>query len=287
MKRAPAGTWYFPELFMMNALTFDVEDWFCAHNLHGVVRRSEWSRSTPRVTETTRRILALLQEHGVQATFFVLGWIAEHHPALVREIRDGGHEIATHGYSHTPLTAMTPETFERDLDRALAVTRPLAGHDIAGFRAPSFTITSSTLWALDILKSRNILYDSSVVPTGLHPDYGIPDAPLAMYQHQNTLIEIPLSCVEIAGRRIPCAGGAYFRFFPYSITRHFIDRTHREGRPVIFYLHPWEIDPGQPRLRLPLLRTIRQYYNLEKTFAKLEQLLLDYRFTSIRTLTGI
>lgn len=272
---------------MINALTFDVEDWFCAHNVERAVRRCEWNRAVPRVAVTTRRILSLLRRHDTEATFFVLGWIAERYPDLVREIHDHGHEIATHGYSHTPLTAMTPAMFEWDLDRAISITQEITRAEIAGFRAPSFTITSSTLWAVDILRSRNIRYDSSIFPTGMHPDYGIPDAPLAIFRHGNGVMEIPLSCAEIAGRRVPCAGGAYFRFLPYSITRRLIDICRRQGRPVIFYLHPWEIDADTPRVRLPLLRSIRQYHNLENTFAKLEQLLLDYRFTSIRTLLGI
>lgn len=272
---------------MMNALTFDVEEWFCAHNMERAVRRCEWDRSDSRVVVTTRRILTLLRCHDIEATFFVLGWIAERYPDLVREIHDHGHEIATHGYSHTPLTAMTPSMFEWDLERAVSITEKITGGNIVGFRAPSFTVTASTLWAVDILRRRNILYDSSIFPTGVHPQYGIPDAPLAIYRHGNGLMEIPLSCAEIAGQRVPCAGGAYFRFLPYFITRHLINICHRQGRPVIFYLHPWEIDHDMPRVRLPLLRAIRQYHNLEKTFAKLEQLLLDYRFTSIRTLLGI
>ncbi len=272
---------------MLNALTFDIEDWFCANNLNNAVPRNSWESATPRVAETTRRILELLRRYRVEATFFVLGWVAERYPGLVREIHDGGHEIATHGYSHTPLTSMTPPAFERDLDRALALTEAITGLPVLGFRAPSFTITPSTLWALDVLKDRGLLYDSSVFPTGVHPEYGISDAPLGMYAHGNNLLEIPLSCAEFGGRRIPCAGGAYFRCFPYRITRSLIARCHRQNRPVIFYLHPWEIDEGHPRIPLSPLRAFRQYYNLKKTLPKLERLLLDYHFTSIRKLIGI
>lgn len=272
---------------MINALTFDVEEWFCTSNLEMFVPPREWGRAISRIELSTKNILDLLARHRVEATFFVLGWVAERHPDLIREIHDRGHEIATHGYSHTRLTAMTPDAFACDLDRAVGITESITGAGIHGFRAPSFTITHSTLWAVDILKDRNFQYDSSVVPTGLHPDYGIPDAPLTMYRHDNSLLEIPISCAEIAGRRVPCSGGAYFRFYPYALTRRLIDRCHRRGYPVIFYLHTWEIDAETPRIPLPPLRAIRHYHNLEGTFAKLEQLLLDYRFTSIRTLIGI
>lgn len=272
---------------MLNALTFDIEEWFCANNLDAAVHRSSWESLAPRVAETTRRILRLLDRHRVEATFFVLGWVAERHPDLVREIHNCGHEIASHGYSHTPLTSMTLPAFERDLERALAVTEAITGAPVLGFRAPSFTITPSTLWALDVLKDRGLLYDSSVFPTGVHPEYGISDAPLGMYAHRNALLEIPLSCAELAGQRIPCAGGAYFRCFPYRLTRALIDRCHRQNRPVIFYLHPWETDDLHPRVPLSPLRAFRQYYNLKKTLPKLEQLLLDYQFTSIRRLIGI
>ncbi len=272
---------------MVNALTFDVEDWFCASNLDDIVRRSDWAGCTPRIVDTTRRILLLLKRHRIEATFFVLGWVAEHYPDLVREIYDDGHEVATHGYSHRLLTAMNPVTFGEDLDRALTITNDIIGDQVLGFRAPSFTVLPSTLWALDILKARGIIYDSSVFPVKIHPGYGIAGAPLGIYRHRNTLLEIPLSCAEIAGRRVPCAGGAYFRFSPYSLTRSLFARCHNQGRPVIFYLHPWEIDPEQPRVRLSPLRSLRQYYNLEKTFSKLEQLLHDYQFTSLRKLIGI
>lgn len=271
---------------ILNAFTVDLEEWFCSYALRSATPYEEWDRCESRITAPARRLLELLSRHGVEGTFFVLGWVAERHPDLIREIADRGHEIASHGYSHSLITEMSPSEFERDLERALEVIEKITGKRIDGYRAPCFTVTQRTLWALDLLRAAGLRYDSSVFPYGAHPDYGIADAPLVIYRHRNGLLEVPMSCAIVAGRRIPCGGGGYFRLMPYSLTKALIDRCHREGRGVIFYIHPWELDPTQPRMRLGAVESFRQYNNLESTERKLEHLLLDYTFTSIRTLLG-
>ncbi len=269
---------------MKNALTIDLEDWFCANNLRITI--DEWDRRDLRVVENTHRILDLLDRHSVQATFFVLGWIADRVPALVQEIEQRGHEIATHGYSHTLLTEMTPAEFEADLCRALEVTRRLVTQPLLGFRAPSFTITRKTLWALDILARHGIKYDSSIFPVRFHPDYGMPDAALSIHRI-GPIIEVPMSVARILGRNIPCSGGGYFRVFPYAITRFLLQQCNREGRPAVFYLHPWEVDPGQPRVKLSFSKSFRHYMNLDKTLERLDHLLDDFEFAPVREVLGL
>jgi polysaccharide deacetylase family protein (PEP-CTERM system associated) len=272
---------------MINALSIDLEDWFHVHNMSQIIRREDWERCELRVVENTRRLLDLLTRYHTRATFFVLGWVAERVPDLIGEIERHGHEIASHGYSHTLLTQMTPESFETDLHKALHITRLIARQDVIGFRAPSFTITNKTLWALDILTRHGIRYDSSVFPIGFHPDYGMATAPLHIYNISPLLIEFPLSCASILGKRIPCSGGGYFRIFPYALTRRLIHYCNKRNHPIVFYLHPWEIDPAQPRKKLPWLKQFRHYYNLDKTFNRLERLLNDFRFTSIREVLSL
>ena len=272
---------------MKNALSIDLEDWFCVYNLSGVIKREDWEKCEFRVGESTERLLLLLKKHNIQATFFVLGWVAEKAPQLIQRIRDEGHEIACHTYSHLLLTQVNPVEFEDDLVKALEVLRRNGIENVLGFRAPSFTLVKETKWVLDILEKYGFRYDSSVVPIGFHPEYGLPDAPLAPYKITQKLYEVPLSCVEIGGKRIPICGGAYFRFFPYWFIRWGIKKCHEEGRPVVFYFHPWEIDPGQPRVKLRVDKYFRHYYNLRKNEKKLMKLLQDFEFTSIKELLGI
>jgi len=270
---------------MTNAMSVDVEDWFCVSNLTSAIGAEDWDQCELRVVDNTRRLLKLFGEHQIEATFFVLGWIAERVPELVREIESQGHEIGTHGYSHRMITQMTPEEFEQDLKKALDLMATCTEQPMRGFRAPSFTITKQTApWALDILARHGIEYDSSVFPIGLHPDYGIPDSPLGIHAITPSLTEVPLSCAVVLGKKIPCSGGGYFRIFPYAVTRRLIRRCNRQGRPVIFYLHPWEVDPGQPRVKLPWTRRFRHYCNLKRTERRLGRLLRDFQFTSIRNL---
>ncbi len=268
---------------MKNALSIDLEDWFCAHNLG--IRIEDWENRELRVVPNARRILDLLEQHHVHVTFFVLGWIAERVPDLIQEIERRGHEIATHGYSHTLLTETRPEEFEVDLCRALEVTRALVDQPILGYRAPSFTVTGKTLWALEILARNGIKYDSSVFPVRFHPDYGIPDAALSIHR-MGTITEVPMSVARVLGRNVPCCGGGYFRIFPYTATRWLMRRCNHEGRPVIFYVHPWEIDPGQPRMQLSFSKSFRHYMNLDKTLVRLDHLLDDFEFGPVREVLG-
>jgi len=270
-----------------NALSIDLEEWFCGHILEHGLSRKNWDRQELRVVGVTRLLLKILQRHRTKATFFILGWLAEREPELVNEIETLGHEIGTHGYSHTSLTKMTADEFEADLTNALKVTRKYIRGEILGFRAPHFTITKKTMWALDILVRHGIKYDSSVFPIGLHPDYGISDAQLDIYRITPDIIEVPLSTVSVLGVRIPCGGGGYFRLYPYRLTKSFLDRCNRKGRPAVFYLHPWELDPHQPRLKLPYLSRFRHYNNLDKTSYRLNRLLEDFEFTTIREVLGL
>jgi len=273
---------------VVNALSIDLEDWFCVYNLSQIVPRETWDGRELRVVDSTRRILDLFARHRTRATFFVLGWIADRVPHLIREVAERGHEIAVHGYSHTLVTRMTEPEFEADLLESVAAVRRCGlEHEIIGFRAPSFTIVKRTMWALAILEKHGFRYDSSVFPIGFHPDYGIGDAPMDPYPVTERLREYPMSCVEFMGRRLPCSGGGYFRLMPYAYTRWAIRRLNREGRAAVFYLHPWEVDPGQPRVSLPLSKRIRHYYGLARTEAKLERLLKDFRFTTIRDVLAV
>jgi polysaccharide deacetylase family protein (PEP-CTERM system associated) len=270
---------------MRNVMSVDVEDWFCVYNLSAHIRYEDWDRCESRVERNTIRLLDIFRKHRVEATFFVLGWVADRFPDLVREIEHQGHEIASHGYSHRLLTMMRPSEFRADLERSLEVLARVTTQKVRGFRAPSFSITRKTLWAVEILRELGMEYDSSVFPIGFHPEYGIPGSELGPHQLAEGVIELPMSVARVLGWKIPCCGGGYFRLYPYALTRHLIRRCQAEGRPVIFYLHPWEADPGQPRVRgMPWSKAFRHYNNLEKTEARLERLLEEFSFTSVRTL---
>lgn len=266
---------------MVNVFSVDLEDWFCVQNLNGIIPRDQWGACESRVEKNTIRLLDLLDRRKVQATFFVLGWVAERHPGLIQEVHRRGHEIATHGYSHSLLTSMTPEHFQADLDRSLEVLAGCVSSPVLGFRAPSFSVTRKTWWALDILRTRGLRYDSSVFPAGFHPDYGVPDSRLEAHSILDGLLEVPMSCALVGGRKVPCSGGGYFRLYPYAVTRRLMRQCNRQGRPVMFYIHPWEIDPEQPRVSgMPALKRFRHYNNLDRTMGRLERLLEDFEFTS-------
>lgn len=267
---------------MKNALSIDLEDWFCVYNLSKVITKKDWDNYELRVVESTTRILDIFSKHKVEATFFVLGWVAERVPELIREVEARGHEIASHGYSHTLLTQMSPQEFEDDLKKALEVTKKCTNSEILGFRAPSFTITQKTMWAIDILAKHGFRYDSSIYPIRIHPDYGIPNGSLNIYPIHSSLMEFPMSCAEFGGIRIPCSGGGYFRMFPYSMTKALLKRCNKQNRPAIFYLHSWEVDPLQPRVKVNPIKGFRHYFNLDKTIDRLNRLLSDFEFTSVR-----
>jgi polysaccharide deacetylase family protein (PEP-CTERM system associated) len=268
-------------------MSVDLEDWFCVYNLSRLIRYADWDQCESRVERSTMRLLDLFARYRVQATFFVLGWVADRFPELVQEVERQGHEIASHGYSHQLLTSMQPEEFRVDLQRSLEALSKASSKAVWGFRAPSFSLTRSTLWAVDILSESGLRYDSSVFPVQFHPEYGIPDAELGPYRLRQNLTELPMSVAEIAGRRIPCCGGGYFRLYPYPVTRALMRRCNKQGRPVVFYLHPWEIDPEQPRVEgLSWSKRFRHYNHLGKTEERLEQLLNDFAFTTARELLG-
>ena len=270
-------------------MSIDLEDWFCVNNLSHVIDRKDWDKCELRVHESTQRILSLFDKHRTRATFFVLGWVAARLPELIREIEAKGHEIAIHGYNHLLLTEITPEEFDEDLARALETIRDCGIKQIPiGFRAPSFTVVAKTQnWALKTLEKYNFKYDSSVFPVGFHPDYGVADAPLIPYKITETLFEFPMSCLEVFGKRLPFSGGGYFRLFPYSYTKFCMRKCNREGRPAVFYLHPWELDPGQPRIKINRSKSIRHYRNLDQTEKRLDQLLGDFKFTTIKEVLGL
>jgi polysaccharide deacetylase family protein (PEP-CTERM system associated) len=273
---------------VMNVMSVDVEDWFSVENMRGIIPRQDWDKLESRVERNVARLLDLFSARQIEATFFVLGWIAERHPDMVREIARRGHEVASHGYSHTMLTRMTPEEFSADLAQSLEMFARAGVRNVLGFRAPTFSVTRTTMWATDVMKSCGLAYDSSVFPIGFHPDYGIGDAPLEPHQLPNGIWELPMSCAEILGKRIPCSGGGYFRLFPYPVMRALVRRANAQGRPVVFYLHPWEIDPDQPRIQaMPRLKRFRHYNNLDRTYARLERLLGDFPFTSARRLLNL
>jgi polysaccharide deacetylase family protein (PEP-CTERM system associated) len=266
-------------------MSVDVEDWFCVHNLSRLIPYADWDKCESRVERSTTRLLDLFGKHRVEATFFVLGWVADRFPDLVREIERRGHEVATHGYSHQLLTFMQPEDFRADLQRSLVVLARTTSQAVRGFRAPSFSLTKKTLWAVDILRESGIQYDSSVFPVAFHPDYGIADADLRPHRLAEGLTELPMGVAEVLGRRIPCSGGGYFRLYPYAVTRALMRRCNQQGRPVMFYLHPWEADPEQPRVAgLSWSKRFRHYNNLDRTEERLEWLLNDFAFTSARQL---
>jgi polysaccharide deacetylase family protein (PEP-CTERM system associated) len=266
---------------MNNALSFDVEDWFQVENLKPAIPRKLWDTLELRVEANTRKILALLREHHAKATFFILGWVAERCPELIRDIDRDGHEVASHGYGHHLVYSMTPADFREDVLRSKRTLENLIGKPVEGYRAPSFSITPETPWALDILKDAGFGYDSSIFPVSLHDRYGFPGASARPFAWPNGLREIPLAVYPIGKYFLPAAGGGYFRLFPYRYFRHAFMRLNRNRQAFTFYLHPWELDAGQPRVRVPWFYRFRHYVNLDKTEGRLRRLLSDFRFTTI------
>lgn len=266
---------------VVNALSVDVEDYFQVQALETVFPRRGWDNCELRVERNTERLLALFDEAGVKATFFTLGWVARRCPALVRRIAEGGHEVASHGYGHQRVDTAGPEAFRADVARARAVIEDAAGVAVKGYRAPTFSVGHHTPWAWPILEAEGHAYSSSVYPVR-RDLYGVPDAPLTLYRPAGVsrLVEIPISAVRLGGRNWPAGGGGYFRLLPYALSRMAIGRVNADGaRPAVFYLHPWEIDPGQPRVRgTPWKSRLRHYLSLSRTEARLRRLLRDARW---------
>ena len=267
---------------MCDALSVDLEDYYQVEAFAHHIPRSQWTSFPSRVRQNTERVLELLERCHCRATFFVLGWVAEREPALVREVAEAGHEIACHSYWHRRIPTLSPAEFREDVKQARQAIEDAAGVAVVGFRAPTFSITRQSLWALEILAELGFKYDSSIFPVR-HDLYGIPDAPRGIHQRQllsgNSIWEFPPSTVRLAGQNLPMAGGGYLRVFPMSFTRWAIRRIHHQDRlPVMVYFHPWELDPGQPRLRAGWRSRFRHYTGLEKMESRLEELLGNGRF---------
>jgi polysaccharide deacetylase family protein (PEP-CTERM system associated) len=267
-----------------NVISVDVEDYFHAESFADVVDRSRWETYASRVEVNNRRLLELFAAKGVSATFFVVGWVAERFPGLVREIVAAGHELACHSYWHRLIYKLTPAEFREDTQRAKTVLEQTAGKAIFGYRAPTYSIVSDSLWALEILVELGFVYDSSIFPIH-HDRYGIPTAPRAPFRiptASGQLIEFPITTFRFRQHNFPVGGGGYLRLLPEWYTNWGIGRVHREGLPVIAYVHPWEIDPAQPRLPGRLTSRLRHYTNLSKTYGRLNRMLESAPFTSFR-----
>ena len=263
-----------------NALSVDVEDYFQVAAFESVIARGDWNQYECRIPDNAGRLLDLFAKHGVHATFFTLGWVAERFPALVRRIAEAGHEVASHGYDHARLHTFTPEQLRADVVRTKDLLEQASGRPVLGYRAPSYSIGRDNLWALDVLGETGHQYSSSIYP--IHHDlYGMPEAPrFAFRAGQRGILEIPVTTVEVCGQKLPCGGGGYFRLLPYRWSRWALRRVNQVDRqPGIFYLHPWEIDPQQPRVRRAGLRSrFRHYLNLHAMQPRLERLLGDFRW---------
>jgi polysaccharide deacetylase family protein (PEP-CTERM system associated) len=278
------------EVTVANAMTVDVEDYFHVTAFDRIVSRDDWPKYESRVCGNTERLLSCFEEAGVRATFFVLGWVAERHPELVRRIAAGGHEIGSHGFSHRLVYQQTPQAFREDVRRARSAISSEAGVPVLGYRAPTFSVTSRSLWALDVLLEEGHAYDASVFPVH-HDRYGIPSSPRHFHQITRvagTLWECPPSTVRVAGVNLPVAGGGYFRLLPYAWTRWGISQINRrEHRPAVFYVHPWEIDSGQPRLGVSGFGAMRHYASLGKTEGRLKRLLGEFEWAPLGEVLGV
>lgn len=273
-----------------NALTVDVEDYFQVAALAEAIRYEDWPRMEYRVEKNTDRLLELFDRYSVKCTFFVLGWVAERSPALTRKIAQAGHEIASHGYSHQLVYSQEPQVFREETLRSKKILEDQIGREVNGYRAASYSITAQSRWALDILSEAGFVWDSSIFPVH-HDRYGMPGTPHRPYRLQTPagaeLTEFPLSTCRLGEYRLPIAGGGYFRLFPYWFSKWGLGSINREGRPFIFYLHPWEVDPGQPRFKVGLKSRFRHYNNLSRCYGRLERLLNDFEFGTVSQVLGL
>ena len=262
-----------------NAFTIDVEDYFQVSAFAPYIPRSEWDSRACRVERNVDRILGMLDAHGTKATFFTLGWIAERYPQLVRKIVAGGHELASHGYGHERASDLSEAAFFADIDSSRKLLEDLAGQQVKGYRAPSFSIGERNLWAFDCLERAGYLYSSSIYPIR-HDHYGMPDAPRFAHRVRDGLLEVPVTTATFFDRNWPASGGGYFRLMPYAFSRWLVGRVNRQdGQPAIFYFHPWEIDVDQPRIPGINLKTrFRHYLNLHRTETRIQRLLKDFRW---------
>lgn len=269
---------------IQNALTIDVEDYFQVAALAEAVDYDDWASMEYRVEANTDRILSLFDEAGVKGTFFTLGWVAERSPEMVKRIAAAGHEVASHGYSHQLIYNQTPDVFREETIRSKKILEDIVQAPVTGYRAASYSITNESRWALDILAEQGFTWDSSIFPVH-HDRYGMPGTP--RWPHRLTtdkgyeLAEFPLSTLKFPGYTLPIAGGGYFRLFPYWFSRMGLGSINRQGKPFVFYLHPWEVDPEQPRLDVRWFSRFRHYNNLDVCEQRLATLLSDFRFTTM------
>jgi polysaccharide deacetylase family protein (PEP-CTERM system associated) len=268
-----------PGTAMCNALTIDVEDYFHVSALAPYIARSEWDSRECRIEPNIERILAMLEDYGARATFFTLGWVAERYPAMLRRIVDNGHELASHGFAHKRASEQSQEAFFSDIQLAKIVLEDIAGVEVRGYRAPSFSIEYANGWAFDCIERAGYRYSSSIYPIR-HDHYGTPDAPRFAHDVREGLLEVPVTTTRLFGRNWPAGGGGYFRLLPYTVSRWLLRRVNRvDQQPAIFYFHPWEIDPTQPRVPgIDRKARFRHYINLHRMEGRLRQLLFDFEW---------
>lgn len=270
---------------IQNALTIDVEDYFHVAALSEAISQDDWPSMEYRCEANTDHLLALFDEHNTKGTFFILGWVADKSPALIKRIADAGHEIACHGYSHQLVYNQTPEVFREETIRSKKLLEDITGHQVNGYRAASYSITNESRWALDILVEAGFTWDSSIFPVK-HDRYGMPGTP--RWPHRLTtdqgraITEFPLTTLKIGNYSLPIAGGGYFRLFPYWFSQWALAQINNQGEPFIFYLHPWEIDPNQPRIDVKWFSKFRHYNNLNKCEHRLKKLLTRFNFTTVQ-----
>lgn len=277
-----------PQANLVHALSFDVEEHFQVAGFWSTARRRNWDNYESRVQRNVEKILSILSLQRIRATFFVLGWVAQKHRGLVKVIASCGHEIASHGFGHELITSQTPSLFREDIRKSKHFLEDIIGGPVHGYRAPSFTITSETQWALPILVEEGYVYDSSIFPIR-HDRYGMPGANPWCHLLETSagpLWEVPPSTIRMGSIRLPIAGGGYFRLYPYRILRNLLNRAASGVHPLVMYFHPWELDPDQPRMEGSAVSKFRHYLNLRKTEPRLQQLVKDFRFTSIREAVG-
>jgi polysaccharide deacetylase family protein (PEP-CTERM system associated) len=270
---------------MLNALSVDVEEYFQVANFSAVISRESWESTARRSTLITHQLMDLFERNDARATFFVLGWLAEREPELIREMVSRGHEVASHGYGHDLVYQQGERVFREETLRSKTLLEDIAGVPVRGYRAASFSITNKSLWALDVLAELGFEYDSSIFPT-LHDRYGIAGAPKAPVQLETlsggTIGEFPLTTLTLGGMDLPISGGGYFRLYPYAFTRFGLRRVNAgEKRPFVFYCHPWEFDPEQPRVSASWFNQWRHYQNMGRSLSRLEQLLKDFSFGAL------
>lgn len=270
---------------LINAITVDVEDYYQVSAFNKQVQKEQWESFESRVFNNTHRILKIFDDKKIKGTFFVLGWVAERNQKLIREIHDLGHEVACHGYSHDLVYKQTPEQFLEETSKSKKILEDIIGTSVNGYRAASYSITSKSLWALDILAECGFTYDSSIFPI-MHDRYGIPGADTKPHISQtdkgNKIVEFPLSTVGVLNRRFPVSGGGYFRLFPYWLSKAGLRRVNKHDNvPFIFYMHPWEIDEGQPKIKSSMLSEFRHYNNIDKFETRLLKLIDDFEFSTV------